>query len=84
MVTGKSRVGNKRKREREIGRTDYRSEVRSIGGDRKIAWVENDPWKSHLRIWGLTEQTNVNQIGYKYILGGFLNGTVHLKKLFAY
>jgi hypothetical protein len=31
----------------------------------KTAGVENDCWGGHLRFWGLTEQTNVNQIGHK-------------------
>jgi hypothetical protein len=28
-----------------------------------MAWVENDRWKGHQRIWGLEEQTDINQIG---------------------
>jgi hypothetical protein len=35
-----------------------------------MAWVGNDHWEEHLRIWGLTEQTSVNQIWTKNILGG--------------
>ncbi len=37
----------------------------------ETVWVGKDFWKGCLTIWGLTEQTNTNQIGYKYILVGF-------------
>ncbi len=37
----------------------------------EMAWVGNDHLRGQLRIWGLIEQTNVNQIEHKYILGGF-------------
>ncbi len=36
-----------------------------------MVWVGNDHWGEHLRILGLTKQSNVNPIGHKQILGDF-------------
>jgi hypothetical protein len=66
MATGKRRVrnrwirGRERDRERESRLKKWEKEHKE---EPKMARVVNDHWKWHLRIWGSTEQTNVNQIG---------------------